>query len=359
MRLLSPILDRMVYPVLGTVGYFHSHGLSAVNVVTYHGVLPIGYKSGDAFLDNTLVASESFRSQLRLLKKYYNVISPDEFLCWLRQEWDLPEMAILLTCDDGLLNHHSAMLPILQEEKLKCLFFVTGLSVGNTPQMLWYVELYLLLMQARKQDEPLSAQGILIREISADARHGRLVWLELLKTLSRVDAVARRSFLDEAATKLGLQPTWKASYLDDPLLRNRFQLLRLPELKQLADAGMTIGAHTMSHPALVEQSADLARSEIADCRTSLEQCLGRPVWAIAYPFGDPSSVGAREYRLAEEAGYECAFVNMGGVLDPVSARFALPRIHVTAEMSLSVYEAHVSGVHDALRKRLKPQPRGR
>ena len=55
-------------------------------------------------------------------------------------------------------------------------------------------------------------------------------------------------------------------YLDDPLLRDRFQLLRLPELKQLADAGMTIGAHTLSHPVLAAQSLDLARAEIAECR---------------------------------------------------------------------------------------------
>jgi hypothetical protein len=103
---------------------------------------------------------------------------------------------------------------------------------------------------------------------------------------------------------------------------------------------------------------DLARAEIAGCRKTLEQFLGRPVWAIAYPFGEPHSVGTREYKLAQEAGYECAFVNVGGVLDPVSARFALPRIHVTGEMSLSVYEAYISGVHDALRNRFRPQPGG-
>ena len=63
-------------------------------------------------------------------------------------------------------------------------------------------------------------------------------------------ADARRSFLQDAAAGLGLQPSWKMRYLDDPLLRDRFQLLRLPELKQLADAGMTVGAHTLSHPML-------------------------------------------------------------------------------------------------------------
>jgi peptidoglycan/xylan/chitin deacetylase (PgdA/CDA1 family) len=353
MRLLSPILHRMIYPVLGSVGYFHSHPGAPVTVITYHGVLPVGYKIFDAFLDNTLVTVASFRAQLQLLKRHYAVISPDEFLLWLREGRGLPEKAVLLTCDDGLLNHLRVMLPILQEEELKCLFFVTGSSLGNTPEMLWYVELYLLLLQARPQDKPLRLQGILIPQISADLGQRRSLWLELLRTVSRASTVARRSFLKEAAEKLGLQPSWKARYLGDSLRRNRFQVLQLPELKQLADAGMTIGAHTMSHPALVDQSVEFARAEIAECREALELSLGRPVWAIAYPFGEPSSVGTREYRLAEEAGYECAFVNVGGVLNPVSARFALPRVHVTAEMSVSVYEAYISGVHDALRNRLR------
>jgi len=351
MRLVSPILHRVIYPVLGSVGYFHSRGAPPVTVITYHGVLPAGYKSEDAFLDNTLVTEESFRSQLRLLKKHYNVISPDEFMLWLRKSQELPEKAILLTCDDGLLNHLKVMLPILRQEKLKCLFFVTGSSLENTREMLWYVELYLLLMQAQPQDEPLRVHGIVVPKIADDAGQRRLVWLSLLKVLSQRDAVARRSFLEDATVRFGLQSSWKMRYLDDPLLRDRLQLLRLPELKQLADAEMTIGAHTLSHPVLAAQSPELARAEIAECRKGLEQSLGREVRAIAYPFGDPASVGAREFKLAEEAGYDCGFVNVGGVPDAAAARFALPRVHVTAEMSLTVYEAHVSGFHDALRSR--------
>jgi peptidoglycan/xylan/chitin deacetylase (PgdA/CDA1 family) len=350
MRVLSPILHRVIYPVLGSVGYFHSGPAAPITVVTYHGVLPAGYKSEDAFLDNTLVSEESFRAQLRLLKKHYNVISPDEFVLWIRKGQELPEKAILLTCDDGLLNHFGLMLPILRAEELRCLFFVTSSSLGDTREILWYVELYLLLMQAQAEEEPVRLHGILVPKIPADRGQRRPVWLTLLKSLSQFDAAARRSFLGDAAVRFGLHPSWKGRYLDDPLLRDRFQLLRLPELKQLADAGMTIGAHTSSHPVLAAQSPDRARAEIAECRKAVAQALAQPVWALAYPFGDPDSVGAREFKLAEEAGYDCAFVNVGGVVDS-AARFALPRVHVTAEMSLTVYEAYISGFHDALRRR--------
>ncbi len=356
MRLVSPILQRLIYPMLGSLGYFHSHFSCVVEVITYHGVLPRGYKSQDAFLDNTLVSREAFRSQLRLLKKYYNVIQPVQFRLWLRGEEPLPERAIMLTCDDGLLNHVTEMLPILLEEHLECLFFVTGSSLRDTPEILWYTELYQMLMEAPKRDKAFLLQGIDIPKLSANLRERRKAWLELVGCLSRIEEPARRAFLEEMRASLGLPPAWGSRCLDDPLLRIRFQFLQLPELKQLLDAGMTIGAHTMSHPVLVEQSGVMARSEIAESRTALEKALGRQVWAIAYPFGDPSSVGSREYELAEEAGYECAFVNIGGAVRSAAPRFALPRNHVTAEMSLAVYEAHICGFHHALQSLFKSRP---
>jgi peptidoglycan/xylan/chitin deacetylase (PgdA/CDA1 family) len=358
MRLLSHILRRVVYPTLGSVGYFHSRSSPLVSVVTYHGVLPLGYRSADPFLDNTLVSVASFRSQLRLLKKHYNVISPDGFLRWLRNQEDLPPSVVLLTCDDGLLNNLTTMLPILQEEDLKCLFFVTGGSLEDTPEMLWHVELYLMLMEAPGGHPPADWRGTRIPGIPAVPEERRACWLQLLKTLSRLDAAGRRAFLDDSTRRWGLDHAWKLRYLDDPLLRQRFQLLRAPELKQLADAGMSIGAHTMSHPTLTEQPAEVTRAEIADCRQTLGRCSGQAVWAMAYPFGDAASVGDSEFRLAEAAGYECAFVNEGGAFGTAHPRFSLPRIHVTSEMSLPVYEAHISGFHVALQRAVRGQRGG-
>jgi peptidoglycan/xylan/chitin deacetylase (PgdA/CDA1 family) len=320
-------------------------------VITYHGVLPDRYRSIDPFLDNTLISIPSFRSQLALLKKYFNVISPEHFRRSLQENEELPERSVLLTCDDGLLNNLTAMLPILQEENLQCLFFVTSGSLETDPQMLWYVELYLMLMHAQGDHPSAIWRGVPIPEITADCAQRRVCWLQLTKILSRFDGEARLCFLREAADWWRLEHGWKHRYLDDPLLQQRFQLLGAPELKRLA--GMSIGAHSMSHPVLSEQPADLAQAEITVCREAIERYCEQPVWAFAYPFGNPASVGHREYRFAEAAGYECAFVNVGGSIDPSCSRFSLPRVHVTADMSLPVFEAHVSGFHDSLQRKFR------
>lgn len=358
MRLLSPILDWVIYPALGKVGYFHWR--DSASIVTYHGVLPSGYRTADAFLDDTLINVDVFRSHIRLLKRHYNVISPDRFLGWVRGLEEMPSRAVLLTCDDGLLNNSAVMLPTLQDEGLRCLFFVTGASAGDNPELLWYVHLYLMLMDSSAKPRAFNWQGMHIQEIGSDAETKRAQWLKLMSTLSRFSAHERADFLSEAAHCWGLDPEQQKRVLDDPLLRQRFRLLGPSDVKQLADAGMTIGAHTMTHPALSQLSADLAREETTQCRQELQKCAGQPVWALAYPFGNSAAVGEREYKFAREAGYECAFMNVPGKLLG-APKFALPRVHVTAEMSLDMYEAHLSGFHEEIRRRfavLRSRPRG-
>ena len=350
MRVLSPILNQVIYPVLGKAGYFRSR--ASASVVTYHGVLPEGYAVQDSFLDNTLISIDAFRSQLRLLKSKYNVISPHLFREWLRGRKSLPERAVLLTCDDGLLNNLTVMTALLQKEDLQCLFFLTGSSVADKPAMLWYIELYLMMREARKS-APVDWRGIRVPKLPADQETRRAQWLQLTDGLSELDAVRRAEFLGEAVQWWGLDREWQKAYLHHPLLRQRFQLLDGAQQRQLVEAGMTVGAHTLSHPVLSRQSDQFARREIAESKQDLENATGRSVWAMAYPYGNPAAVGDREFRFAKEAGYSCAFMNVPGDLAS-AGKFCLPRVHVTADMSWGQFEANVSGFHHALQQRIRP-----
>lgn len=115
---------------------------------------------------------------------------------------------------------------------------------------------------------------------------------------------------------------------------------------------MSIGSHTLNHPMLLQQNSEMAWREISESRALLEDAIGKPVWALAYPFGDPGSVTTREMQMAEQAGYHCAFMNVGGGFGASLPRFAIPRVHVSADMSLAEFEAHLSGFHRDFRSRL-------
>ena len=366
LRFVSPILKHIVFPVLARSGYLrHISGTSpgkgagaAPAVVTYHGVFPSGYKIVNAALDGNLVRADSLRQQLLLVKKHYHAITAEDFLHWLEGERPLPPRSILLTCDDALASTLTEMVPLLQELGLSCLFFATGASAcacdDEPPSMLWYEELYLMLWEASGPialSLPEAGVDVHAGPIAPGEKHPR--WWKLVQELSRFDRKLRRGFLDRIREQLGLAQNWTERFVQDPVLAARFLTLDRVGLRQLAAAGMTVGAHSLSHPILAQAPEDVAQCEISESRSVLEEALGQAVWAFAYPFGNAATVTRRDLRLAEEAGFRCAFMNVGGGFGAQIERFAVPRVHVTADMSLAEFEAHLSGFYRDLRKKLR------
>ena len=348
MRFISPLLKRVGYPLLSRTGYLRRVARNGqLCIVTYHGVRPAEYVSSDATLDGGLVTAAALRRQLHLLKSRYSVISPGQLLDWLQSGRVLPERAVLLTCDDGLRNTLTDMLPILQEEKVPCLFFVTGFSLGKAPVMLWYEQLYLLLRKA--PPGPIESLDQELCRGTEKLGNRRALWWTLVKRLSGRDHDGRMQFIRETRERLNLREDWIEEYTQQTEQARRFLLLTSSELDQVASQGMTIGAHTLTHPFLAESTAECAHREITDCRTALEGFLGRNVWALAYPFGGPGSLGEREIECTKTAGYAAGFVNVGGGFGADLPPYALPRVHVTADMTLPEFDAHVSGFYRRMR----------
>jgi peptidoglycan/xylan/chitin deacetylase (PgdA/CDA1 family) len=338
-RLISPLLRQVVYPTLSAIGYLRPRSVAGqLSVVTYHGVVPAGYVRRDSALD----------AQLRLLKVRYHVISPETFLSWLRNEESLPPFSVLLTCDDGLQNVLTDMLPVLLDEGVRCLFFVTGASASESRTMLWYEDLFLLFLGAAAGNFEVSYGGVSIQAELRSVEQRRTVWWNSVKQLSRLDPDTRTSFIRFARGQLGVGEGDLES--QGPACR-RFGLLTATELRELASAGMTIGAHTLSHPMLSQASPETVFAEISGSKCRLESVLNTKVWAFAYPFGDAESVTPQILEMPRRAGFEAAFMNDAGGFGAALLTFALPRVHVTAEMRLPEFEASVSGFHERLRRR--------
>ena len=250
----------------------------------------------------------------------------------------------------GFLNCLTDMLPVLRQEKVSCLFFVTGASTEESRTMLWYEELFLLFLRAPAGPFEISSEGIADSRVTLGSREQRrALWWNSVKRLSQVDSGTRGSFLQAARIQFG--GTARAGFREgNSASCRRFGLLTRAELQELASAGMTIGAHTLSHPMLSQLPPELACAEISESRMRLESVLEKRVWAFAYPFGDPQSVTPQVLAMAEEAGYQAAFLNFGGGLGTDLPPYALPRVHVTAGMSLAEFEAHVSGFYARLQR---------
>jgi len=350
MRFVSPLLKRVVYPTLSKIGYLHRYAeRGSLSVVTYHGVLPAGYKVTDLQLDGSWVTPDVFRRQLRLLRTHYNVVTPAEVRHWSKGEGSLPPRAVLLTCDDGLANAVTEMLPILQEEGFSCLFFVTSRSLAEEPSMLWYEELYLTLLDVPEGAFEGTFCGVPVKTRLHSLQQRTSFWYAMVETLSGCDAQARLGFARAVRAEFHFPEDWSEQQFERGA--SRFRLLTLPEIRRLLAAGMEIGSHTISHPKLSQLTAESSWREIAESRGELEKALGVPVWSVAYPFGGTDAVSTREMQLAERAGYDCAFINFGGGFRKGTPWFGIPRAHISLDTTLPEFEAHLSGLHEGLRRR--------
>jgi peptidoglycan/xylan/chitin deacetylase (PgdA/CDA1 family) len=341
MRLVSPLLKRVVYPALYYSGVLsHITPLNDYAIVNYHGVVPQDHSISESFLDGNLVQPKAFRQQLQFLKSHYNVIHPEDFRAWMEYGKQLPARAVLLTCDDGLLNALTEMVPILRSEEVSCLFFVTSASCFDAPSMLWYEELYLLM-----RSRPLTAPNLQLAAEEDGESHSagnfQVQWWNTVRRASRLEAGVRAEWMDRVRNHCGPQQS---------LPERRWRLMNIAELKGLAGQGMSIGAHTRTHPILSLCSEDEARREIREGKNGIEEALGRPVWAFAYPFGNPATMGEREVRLAREAGFSAGFLNVEHWEAEPPDPLALARMHVTLDMTLPEFSAHISGFHSKLQR---------
>ena len=86
-----------------------------------------------------------------------------------------------------------------------------------------------------------------------------------------------------------------------------------------------IGAHTMSHPSLIDLDPADQHAEIVGSKRRLEAIVGKPVRFFSYPYGrfNDASLG-----IVREAGFAIACTSRPAPATAFSARHALPRLQI-------------------------------
>lgn len=106
------------------------------------------------------------------------------------------------------------------------------------------------------------------------------------------------------------------------------------QLREMAEAGMSIQSHSVSHPDLTGVSAERLRSELADSRAAITEAIGEPGYVLSYPAG---SYNERVKEAAQAAGYVMALAtDRGADLDPYAV-FEIKRKRVQAFLPISTF----------------------
>jgi peptidoglycan/xylan/chitin deacetylase (PgdA/CDA1 family) len=168
------------------------------------------------------------------------------------------------------------------------------------------------LLQAWEKGESKGMVGLTFDDGYDDFLHTALPILEQFGFSATLFVVAGM---------LGGENDWKHYY--DP--RPRRRLLEVADLREVAERGVEIGSHSMSHPRLTKLDLESMEDEVAGSRRLLGEVLGEAVEGFAYPYGLLDDAAVQAVRRAGYS-YACA-VNTR--LD--QSVYDLPRIPIREE----------------------------
>ena len=94
------------------------------------------------------------------------------------------------------------------------------------------------------------------------------------------------------------------------------------QIRELRDAGVTIGSQTVNHPHLPFLSDEMLTDELETAQKRFREELGRAPTLIAYPYGEASLA---VMQAAQNVGFTAGFGQHSGVIDATDDVFNLPR----------------------------------
>ena len=246
------------------------------------------------------------------LSAWFNVLPLDEAVARLKQ-CALPDRALAITFDDGYADNHDIALPVLKAHGLCATFFVaTGFLDGGRMWNDTVIESVRGCAAPTLDLGDLGLQSIGVLRLGTpaacraaiDALLGAIKYLPPPQREAAVAAVAERA---QVVLPTGLMMT-------------------SAQVRALADAGMQIGAHTVTHPILARLDDGAAALEMQRSKRTLEDLLGRPVRSFAYPNGRPGrDYLPRDVGLARDAGFDLAVSTAHGAARAGDDVFQLPR----------------------------------
>jgi peptidoglycan/xylan/chitin deacetylase (PgdA/CDA1 family) len=272
-------------------------------VLCYHCVAPDG--GGEHAIEP--IPPWRFADQMRALKEAGDVVDLGDLLS-LPSARGRPAFAVTFDDDEPSLVQHA--LPILRELDIPATFFLSGRSLHGLGPYWWtLVERSVVEIGLEATSRLIGHRGLTLREMVRSCRIS------------------------------GIVPALR--------VRDTPSVMATRDVRMLADAGMTIGFHTLHHLALPALDGPRLAEALSEGRGALSAAAGVPIDFLAYPYG---LADHRVAHAARVAGYRAAWVTGNRPMTRESDAFLLPRwqpgavdgVELLGEMALRLTAAGLS-----------------
>ncbi len=261
-----------------------------LTIVTYHYVREL---KNSSYPELKGLPIDLFKEQIAYIKKCYNVIGAYDLMDAINSSGDLPTNALLLTFDDGYIDHFTQVYPVLDKQKLPGLFFPPAkcilehqvldvnkihfilASVSNKSELLDYIFRFI--------DKNRSFYELKTNEYYRQnfAKKGRFDSAEVIL----IKIILQRE-LPESLRKIIIDSLFRKYVTNDEVEFSQELYMSIEQLAHLLRNNMYIGSHGFNHYHLNSISQDAQRHEI-DLSLEFLKRVGSNTehWIMCYPYG--------------------------------------------------------------------------
>ncbi|WP_162006831.1 polysaccharide deacetylase family protein [Roseimaritima sediminicola] len=271
---------------------------------------------------------ERFGQQLDLLTQIAQVVSMQEVLEACAGRAMLPARCVLITFDDACCDFARHAWPELKRRGLPATLFVPTAYPDRPDRHFWWDRLYAMLWHGGRDRLQCEAGRF---DLTSD-RQRKLAYRSLSDWIKAMPHDAALRLLDQMAAEQAA-----------PLPPHN--VLSWQTLRQLAQEGVTLAAHTQTHPLLTRVDLEEARREVSGSQADLQREIGQVLPVFAYPGGQHN---AALVRMMREEGFELAFTVRRGINHiPALAsgsrerRLTMNRINIGQQTSVQVLHAQL------------------
>lgn len=276
--------------------------------------------------------TSQFKEQIKFFKKNFSPITIEDVIAYYDNGIALPDNALLLTFDDGYIDHFTTAFPILQENNIQGSFFIPGKTfsenvlldvnkihfvLASAPSHEVYNEVLKYIDDIIDNHEcNLPSKEELIEKYAIDGRfdHKEIIFIKRMLQTVLPEKIRNR-----------ITSNLFSKYVDIDEHKFAGELyMNLDQIKCMKRNGMYIGLHGYDHYWLGNLPKKQMETDIAASLSALSDVVDAESYVMNYPYGNYSQDVLSYLR---ETGCKLAMTGEETIAVPEkNNRLLLPRL---------------------------------
>lgn len=234
-----------------------------------------------------------FREQIEFMKQHFDIVTMEQVLDAVKGKSELPQKAMLLTFDDGYVDHYTYALPVLEEFGVQGSFFIPG-KTFSTHELLDVNKIHYILASAdidrlvvdlmkemdyyRGNEYDYAPSEEMFNEYAVANRFDKKETIFVKRMLQTVLPEGLRK---EISSRLF------EKYVGITERQLAYELyLTEAQIRTMKRHGMFIGLHGYDHYWLGNLPPEQMRLDITRALETMDEFIDRNNWVMNFPYGN-------------------------------------------------------------------------